>query len=272
MLGDRRDHFAAETDIWEMVTRIAQGRKAREVDPAQAALRACTTEAERDPKISPVAKKRLKDMLDFVTTMSRWHDEMLQVPKSTLMTLIKMGAKVTRFLARSGKRPPDHRRKWGRAWGKLLKLPQRKAEAHPAELVDLRFRSLVSAEAWDRLPIEVRRRFSKRLSGSAVALYRGLVVRMDMPLAGWMLAQICRLFGRRPLSRKSGVRPWLASARRSRAAVSAGPDLRAAGRLPASDPQCKALRRADRARGVSRPRARNGASRRAGERRNRLRQ
>src|SRR5437764_1095020 len=38
MLGDRRDHFAAETDIWEIVTRIAKGRKAREVDPAEAAL------------------------------------------------------------------------------------------------------------------------------------------------------------------------------------------------------------------------------------------
>ena len=103
MLGDRRDHYAAETDIWEIVTRIAKGRKAREVDPAEAALRACTAEAERDPKISPIARERLKDMLDFVTTMSRWHDEMLQVPKSTLMTLIRMGAKVTRFLGR-GKR------------------------------------------------------------------------------------------------------------------------------------------------------------------------
>lgn len=100
VLGDRRDHFAAETDIWEIVTRIAQGRKAREIDPAEAALRACTSEAERDPDISPVAKKRLKDMLEFVSTMSRWHDEMLQVPKSTLMTLIRMGAKVTRFLGR----------------------------------------------------------------------------------------------------------------------------------------------------------------------------
>lgn len=103
VLGDRRDHFEAETDIWEIVTRIARGRKAREVDPAEAALRACTSEAERDPHISPVARQRLKDMLDFVSTMSRWHDEMLQVPKSTLMTLIKMGAKVTRFLGR-GKR------------------------------------------------------------------------------------------------------------------------------------------------------------------------
>ena len=39
-------------------------------------------------------------MLDFVATMSRWHDEMLQVPKPTLMALIKMGAKVTRLLGR----------------------------------------------------------------------------------------------------------------------------------------------------------------------------
>ena len=35
VLGDRRDHYAAETDIWEMVTRIAKGRKAREIDPAE---------------------------------------------------------------------------------------------------------------------------------------------------------------------------------------------------------------------------------------------
>ena len=31
--GDRRDHFEAEGDIWELVTRIAIGRKAREIDP-----------------------------------------------------------------------------------------------------------------------------------------------------------------------------------------------------------------------------------------------
>lgn len=96
--GDRRDHFVAETDIWEMVTRIAKGRKQREIDPAEAALRACSEEAEHDPVISEVAKERLDAMLDFVTTMGRWHDEMIRLPKSTLMTLIKMGGKVTRFL------------------------------------------------------------------------------------------------------------------------------------------------------------------------------
>jgi len=98
--GDRRDHYAAETDIWEMVTRIARGRKAREVDPAEAALKAATAEADADAQISPVARQRLHAMLDFVTTMSRWHDEMIRMPKSTLMTFIKMGSKVTRFLGR----------------------------------------------------------------------------------------------------------------------------------------------------------------------------
>jgi len=47
-----------------------------------------------------VARERLHAMLDFVTTMSHWHDEMLRLPKSTLMTFIKMGSKVTRFLGR----------------------------------------------------------------------------------------------------------------------------------------------------------------------------
>ena len=98
VLGDRRDHFAAETDIWEMVTRIAAGRKAREVDPAEAALRACVARAEHDPGLSTGAKARLSDMLDFVTTMSRWHDEMLGVPKPALMRLIKLGAGVTKLL------------------------------------------------------------------------------------------------------------------------------------------------------------------------------
>lgn len=101
LLGDRRDHYAAETDIWEIVTRIAKGRKAREVDPAEAALKVAVTEADGDAAVSKVARQRLHAMLDFVSTMSRWHDEMIAMPKSTLMTFIKMGSKVGRFLGRN---------------------------------------------------------------------------------------------------------------------------------------------------------------------------
>jgi DNA-binding transcriptional regulator GbsR (MarR family) len=107
VLGDRRDHFAAETDVWEMVTRIAAGRKAREIDPAEAALKSCTAAAAHDPAISDTARARLDAMLDFVTTMSRWHDQMLGVPKPALMALIKMGAGVTRLVNWVGGKDPE---------------------------------------------------------------------------------------------------------------------------------------------------------------------
>ncbi len=94
LLGERRDHFEAETDLWEMVTRIAQGRKEREIDPAAAALRACLAEAEGDDRVSPVARKRLAEMEDFIRIVNRWYDQMLGVPAPKIMALIRMGAKV----------------------------------------------------------------------------------------------------------------------------------------------------------------------------------
>lgn len=104
VMGDRRDHFAAETDIWEMVTRIAHGRKEREIDPAAAALRACLDEARSDPRISPVAMKRLAEMLEFVETVSRWYEQMLRVPKNKLVALIRMGSKVVNILSPRGRK------------------------------------------------------------------------------------------------------------------------------------------------------------------------
>src|ERR1700722_8315520 len=41
VLGDRRTFYTAETDLWTLVSRIAAGRKARELDPGAAALRRC---------------------------------------------------------------------------------------------------------------------------------------------------------------------------------------------------------------------------------------
>ena len=98
VLGDRRDHYEAETDLWEMVTRIAQGRKEREIDPAAAALRACLAQAQGDPRVSEVARKRLAEMEQFVATVNRWYDQMISVPAPKIMALMRMGAKVANFL------------------------------------------------------------------------------------------------------------------------------------------------------------------------------
>jgi len=98
LLGDRRDHYEAEADLWQMLTRIAQGRKEREIDPMVEALGPVLAAAEGDPTLGPVARKRLKEMHGFVTTIDSWYGQMLTVPPSTLMALIKMGSKVVGLL------------------------------------------------------------------------------------------------------------------------------------------------------------------------------
>jgi DNA-binding transcriptional regulator GbsR (MarR family) len=98
ILGDRRDHFEAETDIWEVAARIAAGRKQREIDPAIEALRACVADAANDPNISPVASKRLKEMLTFTETVDGWFSQMLKVPRPKLIALVRLGAKIVSYL------------------------------------------------------------------------------------------------------------------------------------------------------------------------------
>jgi DNA-binding transcriptional regulator GbsR (MarR family) len=96
--GDRREHFEAETDVWEIAMRIAAMRKEREIDPAVDALKACVAAAEGDPKLHPVAARRLKDMLGFVEAMDRWYAQMLTVPKPKLAALLRLGARIAAML------------------------------------------------------------------------------------------------------------------------------------------------------------------------------
>jgi DNA-binding transcriptional regulator GbsR (MarR family) len=98
VMGDRRDHFEAETDVWEIAMRIAAGRKEREIDPAIAALRACIAEATADARTSPVAAKRLKEMLAFTETAEGWYAQMLTVPRAKLAALLRLGVKVINLL------------------------------------------------------------------------------------------------------------------------------------------------------------------------------
>ena len=99
IMGDRREHFEAETDPWEIFARIAAGRKEREIDPAIAALRACRAEAVSDAKIQPVAQARLNALLEFVDTMDRWYGQMRAVPRSQIAALVRLSTKIVSFLS-----------------------------------------------------------------------------------------------------------------------------------------------------------------------------
>lgn len=102
--GDRREHFAAEVDVWEMATRIAQGRKEREIDPAMSAISACLDTAEQEQGLHPEVLKRMQEMQTFLTTVDTWYSQMLGVPKAKLNMLMKMGNKVISLLSITGKK------------------------------------------------------------------------------------------------------------------------------------------------------------------------
>ena len=99
VLGDRRDHYEAEADLWQIMTHIARGRKEREIDPAVAALRHVLETADDDPQISATARTRLKEMQSFLGTLDTWFSQMVTVPPATLMALMKLGTRVVNLVS-----------------------------------------------------------------------------------------------------------------------------------------------------------------------------
>lgn len=101
--GDRRDHFVAETDLWELLMRIATERKRREVDPTVALLSRLADDLKQDRDTPPHVRERIERMHEFIGTLGNWYDQVRKLPKSTLIGLMKLGAKVARFLPGGGK-------------------------------------------------------------------------------------------------------------------------------------------------------------------------
>lgn len=96
--GDRRDHFSAEDDVWEMAMRIANVRKERELNPALETLETCLAEAKDDSRVSATQRARLEAMQEFTGSMDRWYEQMLKVPPATLLRMIKMGNTIVGLL------------------------------------------------------------------------------------------------------------------------------------------------------------------------------
>ena len=96
VLGDRRDHFEAQQDISQLFRVIVDERKKRELDPTIALLRECM--ADEDPRTPPHVRARLKSTLGFMETLHRWYEDMRSLPHPLLMALLRMGARIQRYL------------------------------------------------------------------------------------------------------------------------------------------------------------------------------
>ena len=103
VMSDRRDHFAARTDPWEMLVTIMEQRKRRELEPTLHVLRECVRELAKERDTPKEARARIENMLGFLTNITSWFEQMLALPKSTVLTLMKLGAKVANFVPKGSK-------------------------------------------------------------------------------------------------------------------------------------------------------------------------
>ncbi len=98
VMGDRRDHFVAIKDSWEMLMIIVEERKKRELDPTLTMLRHAVAEAGEDRQTDPEVQQRMESMLGFVETLTNWYEQVRRLPKPTLIALMKMGSKVAKIV------------------------------------------------------------------------------------------------------------------------------------------------------------------------------
>ena len=83
-----------------MLTTIVEERKRREIDPTLTMLRQCVLDAENDSETPQVVKDRIANMLGFMERLTKWYGQVRGLPKTTLVGLMQMGAKVSRVLGK----------------------------------------------------------------------------------------------------------------------------------------------------------------------------
>ena len=98
--GDRRDHFEAKHDPWDVLMTIVEGRKRREIDPTIAMLRDVSAEAAKDEATPEAAKAKIASMLTFLEDLNGWYAQMRDVPPPVLRKLMTLGVKITQFIGR----------------------------------------------------------------------------------------------------------------------------------------------------------------------------
>ena len=97
ILGDRRDYFTTNSDVWTLARVIVEERYKRELAPTVQFLDELMNTPEFELENEGV-KQRIKDTHGFVDTLTTWANEMLKLSTTTLNKILKLGATVQKFL------------------------------------------------------------------------------------------------------------------------------------------------------------------------------
>ena len=96
VIGDRRDHFEAHSDVRDIFRVVVEERKKREIDPTLSLLRSCVTEAGKETP--QVVRDRMGETLAFLELMTSVFDEVHQLPDAGVITWLKTGLKAKKLL------------------------------------------------------------------------------------------------------------------------------------------------------------------------------
>lgn len=105
LMSDRRDHFETSTDVWELFRTVVRERKVREFDPTVEILRECLADSNFTRE-DVGAQQRIRETLQFMETLSAWGDEMVRLPRETLVKVMRLGSRIQQLLrgGRSGRK------------------------------------------------------------------------------------------------------------------------------------------------------------------------
>ena len=96
-LGDRKDYFTSEQDLFEMAQTIVEVRRARELTPTLDALTRVMNSAKKD-ETPKATRKRIKETLATAEMVDKCYRDIAQLPSSVQMTLLKLGAGLAKLL------------------------------------------------------------------------------------------------------------------------------------------------------------------------------
>jgi DNA-binding transcriptional regulator GbsR (MarR family) len=99
VLGDRRVHFEAVADVWDLFRTIVDQRKRREIDPTIAMLRGALADLDQAKPADRYTRQRLQELLEFFETMTELYDEVRKLPPAALRSVARMRGKVRKLLA-----------------------------------------------------------------------------------------------------------------------------------------------------------------------------
>ena len=95
--NDRREYFQAPDDVWVIFRTLAEQRRKREIDPTLSMLRdALMDQSAEGDDIH--AQARMRQMHNLIELMTGWLADVQKMDSTTLVSLMKMGAKVQKLL------------------------------------------------------------------------------------------------------------------------------------------------------------------------------